>query len=303
VTQEVCVAGKRRVAVDSWGSPTGMPVFLLHGTPGSKSGPRPRSSVLYRLGIQLISYDRPGYGGSDPHPGRTVADAAADVEAIADELKLGEFAVVGRSGGGPHALACAALLENRVRSVACLVGLAPSNAKDLDWYAGMTESNAGEFEASSREIRTHLAQQAMKVREDPREMLKLLKSDLAGPDKRVVNDIAIRRLLDDTYAEAVRKGSDGWIDDVVALRRPWHFDVTTVKVPVLLWHGADDAFSPAAHTDWLAQQIPKAVVMVERGAAHFSALEILPSALKWAKDPGSSEGLGIQNTHQPALLP
>jgi pimeloyl-ACP methyl ester carboxylesterase len=341
VAQEVCVAGKRKVAWDSWGSPTGVPVFLLHGTPGSHSGPRPRSSVLYRLGIRLVSYDRPGYGGSDPSPGRTVADAAADVEAIADDLKLDKFGVLGRSGGGPHALACAALLGDRVLRVACLVGLAPSDAEDLDWYAGMAESNVSEFKkveeepggshrgarelkngevarrqlhngngadpglqnGSAEDIRTYLAEQAQRIREDPEALLIALTDDLAGEDKRVVKDLAMRRLLTDTYQEAVRKGGDGWIDDVVALRRPWRFDLASIKVPVLLWHGANDVFSPVAHTDWLAQQIPGAMVAVQRDAAHFSALEILPSALAWIKNPDSSEGLGIQNAHQPALLP
>jgi pimeloyl-ACP methyl ester carboxylesterase len=341
VAQEVCVAGKRKVAWDSWGSPTGMPVFLLHGTPGSHNGPRPRSSVLYRLGIRLVSYDRPGYGGSDPYPGRTVADAAADVDAIADKLKLDKFGVLGRSGGGPHALACAALLGDRVERVACLVGLAPSDAEDLDWYAGMTKSNAWEFKkaeeeppdgrldagelkngmtphrklqngqasdlplqnGNAKDIRTHLAEQAQRIRDDPEELLRELTKELAGEDERVVNDFAMRRLLTETYREAVRKGGEGWIDDVVALRRPWRIDLATIKVPVLLWHGANDVFSPVAHTGWLAQQIPGAMIAVQPDAAHFSALEIMPSVLAWIKNPESSEGLGIQNAHQPALLP
>lgn len=311
MTLEVCVAGNRKVAVDTSGSPTGTPVFLLHGTPGSRSGPRPRSSVLYRLGIRLVSHDRPGYGGSDPSPGRTVADVAADVSAIADELGLGRFGVVGRSGGGPHALACAALLGHRVQSVACLVGLAPSDAADLDWYAGMADSNSEEFEAASnqaelaaawREIKERLAGHAERIRDDPEEMFKLLMPDLADPDKRVVQDIAIRRLLTDTYREAVSNGSDGWIDDVVALRQPWGFDVTTIKVPVLLWHGANDVFSPVGHTRWLARQMPTSVLAVQDDAAHFGAIEALPNVLAWIKDPGCSEGLGIEDADQPALL-
>jgi pimeloyl-ACP methyl ester carboxylesterase len=308
VTLEVRVAGKRRIAVDSWGSPTGMPVFLLHGTPGSRSGPRPRSSLLYRLGIRLISYDRPGYGGSDPQPARTVADAASDVEAIADHLELDTFAVVGRSGGGPHALACAALLGARIQAVACLVGLAPSNAKDLDWYAGMTTSNTSEFKAresngvASRKLKTKLGKQALAIQADPEEMLRILMPELADQDKRIVADIAIQKLLADTYAEAVRKGSTGWIHDVIALRAPWQFDLTSVKAPTLLWHGNDDVFSPVTHTHWLARQIPDSVVAVENGAAHFSAIEILPSALTWIKNPDSSEWLRIEGTHQSALL-
>jgi pimeloyl-ACP methyl ester carboxylesterase len=310
VTLKVCVAGNRKVAVDTSGSPTGLPVFLLHGTPGSRSGPRPRSSVLYRLGIRLVSHDRPGYGLSDPLPGRSVADVAEDVLAIADELGLDRFGVVGRSGGGPHALACAALLGPRVQSVACLVGLAPSDAPDLDWYAGMADSNSEEYEAASspaeyeawREIKERLAGQAERIRDDPEVMFRLLMPDLADPDKRVVQDFAIRRLLTDTYREAVTNGSDGWIDDVVAFRRPWGFDVTKIEVPVLLWHGANDVFSPVSHTRWLARQMPTSVLAVQDDAAHFGAIEVLPNVLAWIKDPACSEGLGIEDADQPALL-
>src|SRR5690606_26673026 len=124
LTRIVVTPDGRRLAVEQRGRPDGHPVFLLHGTPGSRLGPRPRASVLYRLGIRLITFDRPGYGGSDRMRGRRVADVAADVACIADALGLGAFAVVGRSGGAPHALACAALMPDRVTRVAALVGLA-----------------------------------------------------------------------------------------------------------------------------------------------------------------------------------
>lgn len=211
--------------------------------------------------------------------------------------------MVGRSGGGPHALACAALLGDRVAHAACLVGLAPSDAEDLDWYAGMSRSNTEEYKNGNiPELRAHLSALAERIREDPEEMLNLLVEDLADSDKPVVRDVAIQRLLTNTYKEAVREGGDGWVDEVLALRRPWGFDPASIKVPVLLWHGADDVFSPASHTLWLARQIQRSVVAVQRGAAHFSAFEVLPSALAWVKDPSSSEGLGIQNARQPALL-
>ena len=98
-------SGGRRLAIEQCGEPEGKPVFLMHGTPGSRLGPRPRAIVLHQLGVRLIAFDRPGYGGSDRKFGRTVADVATDVAAIADALELDRFAVLGRSGGGPHALA------------------------------------------------------------------------------------------------------------------------------------------------------------------------------------------------------
>ena len=313
MTQVISLSDGRKITVESCGAPTGMPVFLLHGTPGSRSGPRPRAGVLYRLGIRLISYDRPGYGKSDPKSGRTVADAASDVGTIADVLGLGSFSVVGRSGGGPHALACAALLGERIRSAAVLVGLAPSNAEDLDWYAGMSDSNVAEYSAADADLkalRTMVASQGERIRDNPESLLEFLLPDLPSVDRRVVGDIAMRRLLTASYAEAVRDSIEGWIDDVVAFRRPWGFGLTSIKSPVLLWHGADDVFSPVEHTLWLAKQIPRVTLEVQPEAAHFKAVEILPSVLTWIKDPHrsctnypvDSEGLRVQRPHKPALF-
>jgi pimeloyl-ACP methyl ester carboxylesterase len=309
VTQVVGMSGNRDVTVETWGAPNGTPVFLMHGTPGCRSGPRPRPSVLYRLGIRLICYDRPGYGGSDPHPGRTVADAAWDVLEIADALKLDEFSVVGRSGGGPHALACAALLEDRVRSAAVLVSLAPSDADDLDWYAGMADSNIDEYldaDAAVKDadaaVKASLAKRAKGVRDDPESLLRFLLPQLTEPDRRIVDDVAIRQQLTDTYAEALRDSANGWIDDVLAFRRPWGFELSKVNVPVLLWHGEDDMFTPVGHTYWLAKQIPGSILDIQSGAAHFGAMEILPSVLAWIRRAQGSEWLRVESAHQPALF-
>lgn len=298
----VRVPGKGNVAVDTWGA--GVPVFLLHGTPGSRNGPRPRPSVLYRLGIQLICYDRPGYGASDRRPGRQVKDAAEDVRAIADHLDIPTFGVVGRSGGGPHALACAALLSDRVKAAAVLVGLAPPDANGLDWYSGMAESNVAEYTRAAdnpERFEATLTLHAEKIRDNPESMLGALASDLSSPDSRVVDDIAMRALLTDTYAEALRNGAAGWVDDVLALRRPWGFDPSQIKGPVYLWHGADDKFSPVAHTYWLSDQIADSYIEIEEGAAHFGAVEILPRVLAWIKEARNSERGRVQGAHQPAL--
>src|ERR1700726_2169775 len=131
-------ADGRRLAASVYGDPEGLPVFLLHGTPGSRIGPTPRSAILHRLGVRLICFDRPGYGESDRLPRRRGPAGAGDGSALAHALGGGKFAVVGRSGGGPHALACAALLPERTTKAAVLVGLAPREAEGLDWLGGMT---------------------------------------------------------------------------------------------------------------------------------------------------------------------
>ena len=266
------------------GNPAGHPVVYLHGTPGSRVGPFPRMQVLYELGVRLISFDRPGYGGSDRQPGRRVADVALDVMAIADELGLDKFAVVGRSGGGPHALACAALLPDRVTRAGVLVSLAPREAEGLDWFAGMAESNVREFTTAALNpdlLIAMLAQVADKIKADPVSHVSTLGPEMPEADLRVVADTGIRLLLAKNFAEALRDSAAGWIDDNLALITPWGFNLSDIRVPVLLWHGENDVFSPAAHARWLAGRIPGAELWIGSDAAHFGALEMVPDMLSW----------------------
>jgi pimeloyl-ACP methyl ester carboxylesterase len=200
----------------------------------------------------------------------------------------------------------AALLGERVHSAAILVSPAPSDAQGLDWYGGMTESNVEEYKKArgdAADFEAAITGLAEQVRGDPETLLRQLRPGLAGTDLRIVGDVAIRRLLTETYAEALRDGAAGWIDDVLALRRPWGFDLSEITAPTLLWHGAQDTFSPVTHAYWLAKRIPTAVVKVQTDAAHFSAVEILPSVLAWIKENSGSEGLRVQHMQQPALLP
>lgn len=290
MTDTISTPDGRRLAVEQFGDPRGRPVFLLHGTPGSRLGPRPRSAVLYRLGVCLITFDRPGYGGSDRLENRSVADAAPDVAAIADAYRFERFAVIGRSGGGPHALACAALLPNRTTRVASLVSLAPPDAHELSWFNGMARSNIAEFIAATTgqsHVAGRLAAAADTIRLDPASLLSDLQSDLTDCDRQILADLGVRTMLLDNYAEAFRDSAHGWIDDIIALCTPWKFNVASVTVPTLLWHGADDNFSPVSHARWLAQQIRRATVIIQHGAAHFGALKVLPEVVHWAA--GNSE--------------
>jgi pimeloyl-ACP methyl ester carboxylesterase len=277
------------VAYEVTGAPDGFPVVLMHGTPGSRQGPKPRGIVLYRMGIRLVAYDRPGYGDSDRFEGRDVADAARDVEAIADQLELERFAVLGRSGGGPHALACAAdeQLRSRVTRVAVMVSLAPSDAMELAWFDGMNSDNVRGFGAGSPDTEAlieEIRRRAARTAEDPRFLLRDLMTQMGPPDRRAINDAALRRILFDTYQDALRAEPYGWIDDVLALRRSWKFDLDTIDTrvtPVRIWHGAEDTFAPASHGQWLAARIPGAEIEVQPGAAHFDAMQQLPRILRW----------------------
>jgi pimeloyl-ACP methyl ester carboxylesterase len=223
--------------------------------------------------MRLLGYDRPGYGGSDHHPARRVADAAADVAAIADALGIERFAVEGGSGGGPHALACAALLSSRVVAAASLAGVAPYPAEALDWLDGMGHDNVLEFSAALAgrdELESFLRGLAgQMLASEPESLAEALRT-LCSPA-----DVAA---LTGEYAEylhaAVRRGVsesiEGWIDDDFAFVTPWGFQLKDIRVPVQLWHGAEDLFVPIAHGRWLAERIPGVEAHLLDGEGHLT---------------------------------
>ncbi|MFI1393254.1 alpha/beta fold hydrolase [Streptomyces griseoaurantiacus] len=304
------VPGRTRTLVyQTWGDEHAHPVFLLHGTPGSRLGPRPRTFDLHKLGVRLIAYDRPGYGDSDRDPGRTVADAAADVDAIARRLGLERYSVVGRSGGGPHALATAAINPGgRVASAAALVSTAPPDADgaELDWFEDMSPSNVATYRLLDRcapdvtELGSLLARNAEAIRSDPASLLRSLDEELPAVDRVVVTDAGVRRMLLVNYLSAVGHARSpgagparmdpraplGWVDDLVAFRTPWEFKLAEIDpaLPVLLWHGEHDVFAPLSHFRYLERHIPSARAVLQPSVAHFAALPAMPQVLAWVRD-------------------
>ena len=211
--------GWRRLAVRLWGPSSGSPVFLLHGTPGSRLSVHLRHEDLARLNVRVISYDRPGYGRSDPYHDRPVAQAADDVRAIADAFGHDTFAVLGRSGGGPHALACAALLPDRVTRVASLVGLAPYGAQNLDWLAGMTDGNRREYTAAiagRAQLAKVIFPEVMALRADPARFASRLFAQATPADRGVVDLPDYRETFMAGLIEAVERSLDGWTADCLA---------------------------------------------------------------------------------------
>ena len=291
-----------RVAYTESGPVNGHPVFFLHGTPGSRIGVLPRPFELSRRRVRLIAIDRPGYGMSDRREGRDVASIAEDVAAVADELGIDQFSVAGRSGGGPHALACGALLHDRVLSVVALVSIAPQDAEGLDWFAGMTQSNVTAYSLTLRALA------------DPSVMPEMLRSlavdtgalatdfiaerlfhELPVADRRIVADTGIRRLLLAGFrsaataenllvadpAEPEQTYLAGQFDDHIAFCSPWGFDPADIKRPTLVWHGGTDVYSPPSHSRWLAARIPNAVLDIDPAEAHFGAVRYFPHLLGW----------------------
>jgi pimeloyl-ACP methyl ester carboxylesterase len=232
----------------------------------------------------LITFDRPGYGRSDRKKDRNVADVASDVEAIADSLGVQEFAVLGRSGGGPHALACAALLSERVTRAAALVSLAPREAVGLEWFHGMALSNKETYTIAAEDpekLSMFLVEEAARIYADPASHVAVLTPEMPEADRRIVADKGVRALLALNFATGLRDSAEGWIDDVLAFCSPWGFDLSDITKPVYLWHGGQDVFSPMAHTQWLADHIGSASADYPQDRAHFGALEVVPRVLSW----------------------
>jgi pimeloyl-ACP methyl ester carboxylesterase len=249
----------RALGVVEAGDSSGRAVFVLHGTPGSRLLWRGLVEDAEGRGIRLVGYDRPGYGGSDPQPGRRVADAADDVAAIADSLGIDRLAVEGGSGGGPHALACAALLPDRVVATACLAGVAPYPAEGLDWLEGMGQDNLDEFAATleGREpLERYLRDQAdSMLAAQPEALADTLRSLLSPPDAAILTG-EVAEFLHEATRAGIGERLDGWIDDDFVFLEPWGFELEDIRTPVQLWHGAQDRFVPLAHGEWLAERIP-----------------------------------------------
>jgi pimeloyl-ACP methyl ester carboxylesterase len=217
----------RALAFAEWGDPDGFPVFSLHGTPTSRLWRHPDESRYAEAGARVITYDRPGYGGSDRHRGRRVVDCAADVEAIADRLGLDRFAVTGRSGGGPHSLAVAARLPERVVRAESVVGIAPFDAAGLDWFHGMDALNvretswavAGE-EVAARELEREAAELLARIESDASAVL----GDdwqLAPVDRAALARPELADVIREAFGEAFRNGVWGWVDDDLAFVSGW----------------------------------------------------------------------------------
>ena len=254
---------------DGW-----LAVFWHHGTPNIGAPPNPLFPAADRLGIRWVSYDRPGYGGSTPYPGRDVASAAAYVSSIADALGIDRFAVMGHSGGGSHALACGALLQERVLGVVSVAGLAPFGAEGLDWFAGMSDSGVASLRAAAKGRAAKERYEASVAEYDP---------EMFTPEDHAALSGAWSWLLD-VVNPAVEAGTGGLIDDDLAYVAPWGFDPAQVTAPILLVHGGRDRVVPSSHSEWLARRCASAELWLCLEDGHISVLGSSAAAMEWLRE-------------------
>jgi pimeloyl-ACP methyl ester carboxylesterase len=255
------------------GPSEGIPVFLLHGTPGAAGLYPPMVDAAAACGVMLIAYSRPGYGDSERRPGRSVADCAQDVADVADQLGIDCFRVSGGSGGGPHALACAALLSDRVIAAASIAGGAPYDAAGLDWIAGMAKENVEEFGAAATghdELLAFIEREAATMTGDSGdEVADELGDPVSEPDRELIVG-PFGEHMGRQLKHALANGIWGWFDDDIAFVSGWGFDVKDISVPVSIWHGGLDKFVPFAHGEWLAANVPGAQAHLIADEAHVS---------------------------------
>ncbi|WP_319804201.1 alpha/beta fold hydrolase [Nocardioides dongkuii] len=291
----------RELEVLDGGDAAGFPLLLHGGTPTAAVRYRPLDEAAARLGLRLVTYSRPGYGASTPRPptldGPRVAEDVADVVTILDALDLDEFLTLGWSGGGPRALACAALLPARCRAAGTLAGVAPYDAAGLDWYAGMGPENVEDFTtaAQGRAAYEELLAQSLTP------LFTATADDVAAAFGGVLTPTDAAAMTGDfaawtaeTFRRAGAQGIVGAVDDGLAIVGPWGFDLTDVRVPVAVWQGRQDAMVPYEHGAWLAAHVPGAEAHLFEDEGHVTLIAqvdvVLADLIRLAGLAGPGQG-------------
>ena len=253
------LADGRTIGYATWGDPEGSPVFVGHGTPGSRLD---RYAALddpewvSRRRVRFIGVDRPGYGYSNPWPEANLLDCAGDFVRVAEDLGLERFAALGVSGGAPYVIALGALAPEALGRVALVSG-----------------ADVGMDEEAPEELAAELGEEARMLRENPDEWYAGFAAEVPEVDRRVLERPKVRAIAIEMFQEAVRQGAVGWVDDVLRLGRPWPFRLDEIGAEVSFHHGGDDTNVPPQHAKDLAEGIPGSRLRLYPGEGHISILD------------------------------
>ncbi len=242
------------------GPEDGTPLVFHHGSPGARMLFEPFIEATVTRGLRYVSYSRPGFGDSTRQLGRSVADCSTDTANILDQLGADRFFVIGWSAGGPHALACAALLPQRVIAASTIAGVAPYGAKNLDWEAGQNKETVEKMHTAINDpdkLQVLLELEEPKFANVTGDQIISALGDLPDVDKAVLNG-PVGDFLAANIREAYRNGIWGMYDENIALTRDWGFDLSQINIPAAVWQGAKDRMVPFAHGQWLANNVPNA---------------------------------------------
>lgn len=271
------LADGRTVEIITDGPVNGLPLLFQSGTPCAAVLFPPLIAAASNHGLRTVAYSRPGYANSTPKPGRSVADCAPDIVAVLDAINAHTFVTVGWSGGGPHALACAALLPGRCAAAASIGSVAPFGVDGLDWFAGMASNNVEEFSiaAEGEAVLTPA------LEDWANGLAQIDGASIATSLGGMVTDVdraALAGQFADFVAASFRGGVSagiaGWRDDDLAFTRHWGFSLADITAPVALWHGDQDVLVPFAHGEWLATHVPHARANLRSGAGHLSLVGV-----------------------------
>ena len=285
-TRTISIGNGRELCVELAGEPDGQPILVHAGTPNSRHLYGGWIADAQQKGIRLISYDRPGYGGSTALPGHDVASGAQDVRAIAEALGHDRLGIWGISGGGPYALGCAALLPDMAVAVAAVASLAPYGVEEFDYLTGMGELNVEDtklYFSDPEEARRQLrGAREWILAATPEQSDAGIKSLLSPVDAAALTgDGDLARWLAESQQDGLAPGDQGWWDDGASQLANWGFDLHDIRVPVKIWHGREDRFVPVQHGEWLAASIPGAEADISERDGHLTLIGRIGEVHDW----------------------
>jgi pimeloyl-ACP methyl ester carboxylesterase len=268
------LADGRRLGYVDYGDPAGQPVLLCHGLPGTRLQGHPDRSIVASLGIRMIGIDRPGYGLSDYQHGQRLLDWPDDLQALADCLGLERFAVLGLSGGGPYAAACAWKFPERITTIVLVSAMGPAN--DTEAMQNMPPLNR--FLLASAKygewpLRLPAAGLVAFAQLWPDHYLSFMNSHLPAPDQAIYYRAEIQAFVKEDVAEALRQGSRGVVQDIILLARQWGFRLQDIHVPVQLWHGEQDTTVPVRIGRYIAAALPRCQSHFVGDAGHYLIIQ------------------------------
>jgi pimeloyl-ACP methyl ester carboxylesterase len=275
----------RELACSEAGDPGGVPVFAFHGTPGS------RRQILFpavnqaakNKGVRLIVPDRPGYGLSTLQPGRRLVDWPKDVSFLADRLDLETFTVLGFSGGGPHALACASLLPDRVTRAVIVSGIFQiHSADDAEGMMTMSRVLAALARRSERALRPVTFLVAQMSRRQPEQAVRWMLRGVPASDAAVLQRPEITQAFIDDLRHASATAGQAAAQDMAIFARPWGFDLSQIEAPVHFWQGDADRNVPPSHARRQAALVKRSVLHEVSGAGHLLFADHLEEILQSA---------------------
>ena len=255
----------RNLSYEVFGTPDGSPVFYFHGFPGSRldvhlfNGP----SLAVNQNLRLIAVDRPGYGSSDPDPGRNLNDWPKDLVELADHLEIQSFSILGYSGGAPFALACAAEIPDRVREVVVVSGMGPVEAP---------ESKKGKAMLIPKAPKLILNGMYKMVNEKPDKLESNMKKGFPEVDRVILDDSEVLVAMNKTISEGFRTGYSGGLDDATIYKTAWEFNLESIEIPVTIWHGNLDENVKIETAEYVIGQLPQCNKKIIKGEGHLSLL-------------------------------